>query len=105
MSRPVRFSAEAAAEFSDAALWYEQQRPGLGELFIRAVDAAAGWVADWPGTGARLADVASDLEIRRTPVRRFPYQLVYIVEGDQLRVLAVAHDRRRPRYWAPRAAR
>ncbi|GAC1531202.1 MAG: hypothetical protein NVS3B12_06820 [Acidimicrobiales bacterium] len=36
---PVRVSAEAAAEFADAAAWYEEHRPELGERFIGAVEA------------------------------------------------------------------
>lgn len=31
------FHPEARAEFREAALWYEEQRPGLGERFHRAV--------------------------------------------------------------------
>jgi plasmid stabilization system protein ParE len=103
LSLPVRFSAEAAAEFSDASLWYEEKRLGLGEQFIGAVETAIGVLADWPGTGARVGGLGAGLEIRRAPVTRFPYHLVYLVDDDHLRILAVAHDRRRPGYWAPRA--
>lgn len=34
--------------------------------------------------------------------RRFPYQVVYVVHADGVVVLAVAHDRRAPSYWAAR---
>jgi hypothetical protein len=35
---------------------------------------------------------------------RFPLALVYrIAPGDSLRVLAVAHDKRKPGYWRSRA--
>jgi plasmid stabilization system protein ParE len=105
VSLPVRFSAEARSEFEDAAAWYEQQRPGLGYAFIDAVDATITLLVDWPLSGAPIDGLGADLEVRRAPVSRFPYHLAYLVADDHLRVLAVAHDRRRPRYWAARASR
>lgn len=103
MSLPVRFSAEAASELDAAAAWYDEQRPGLGEAFIDAVETALGLLADWPGSGAPATGLADGLDVRRVPVARFPYHLPYVVIEDHVRVLAVAHDRRRPGYWAPRA--
>jgi hypothetical protein len=44
----------------------------------------------------------SDQTIRRRPVRRFPYHVVYIELADRLQILAIAHDRRRPGYWVGR---
>lgn len=35
-------------------------------------------------------------------VKRFPYGVYYLVEGEVLLVLAVAHSRREPHYWADR---
>ena len=59
-------------------------------------------VADWPGTGAAIEEVGDDLAVRRARVQNFPYHLVYLVTDDVVYVLAVAHDRRRPRYWRAR---
>jgi hypothetical protein len=36
------------------------------------------------------------------PLRRFPYGLVFRCEGNVIRVVAVAHRRRRARYWTYR---
>jgi len=33
--RRLRIHAEAADEAAEAAAWYEKERPGLGEDFIR----------------------------------------------------------------------
>jgi plasmid stabilization system protein ParE len=104
VSLAVRFSAEAAAELDDAAAWYDEQRPGLGTAFIDAVATAAASLANWPRSGAPVAGLAADLEVRRAPVGRFPYHLAYLVTDDHIRVLAVAHDRRRPGYWRSRAS-
>ena len=41
--------------------------------------------------------------VRRMMLSRFPYCIYYrLLTPDTLRVLAVAHNRRRPEYWASR---
>jgi plasmid stabilization system protein ParE len=39
---------------------------------------------------------------RRYVMRHFPYSLIYAVSGDDIRILAVAHQSRRPGYWRGR---
>lgn len=102
MSLPVRFSSEAVAELEAAATWYEEQLPGLGGAFIAAIDSTVSRVVDWPRSGAPVPSISSDLDVRRVPVARFPYNLPYIVMDEVVVVLAVAHDRRRPGYWKQR---
>ena len=44
-------------------------------------------------------------EVRYFLVRRFPY-VVYYSEGEEVvRVIAIAHGRRRPGYWRSREAK
>ena len=102
MSRPVLFEPEATAELQESALWYEAQRSGLGLAFVAAVDRAVEHLTAWPHTGATVAGVSANLSVRKISVSRFPYYLAYVVTSDVIRVLAVAHDRRRPGYWQPR---
>ncbi len=40
--------------------------------------------------------------VRTWALKRFPYTLVYRVEGDLITVIAVAHQSREPRYWVDR---
>jgi len=40
--------------------------------------------------------------VRRKQLGRFPYQLLYRVDGEEIRILAVMHKRRRPLYWVER---
>ena len=101
MSLPVRISEEADAELVDAACWYESHREGLGDSFLNAVDVTVTRIAETPHLGSMVPAV-SDPAIRRRPVQRFPYHIVYIELADHLRVLAIAHDRRRPGYWMGR---
>ena len=39
---------------------------------------------------------------RKFGLRRFPFSIIYIVSSAELRVLALAHFRRKPGYWAKR---
>ena len=105
MTLPFRTESEAAAELEEATAWYDQQRPGLGDEFLEAVDEALAFIANWPRTGRPVPDVPPDLLIRRAPVRRFPYHIVYLEMPGAIRILAFAHDRRSPGYWRTRVTR
>lgn len=39
---------------------------------------------------------------RRMPLRRFPYSIVYLLLPEEIRVIAIAHQRRKPGYWRGR---
>lgn len=97
MSRAVSFNRLAEWELREAALYYETEAAGLGTQFIDSVEAALKTVRDFPQSGKTLRDY-----IRRKPVDRFPYHLLYRQRDDEIRILAVAHNRRRPFYWAGR---
>jgi plasmid stabilization system protein ParE len=98
----VRFAPEASIEIEDAARWYEQRRRGLGLALLAAIDEAVASTLRWPHTGTLVPEVPPELEVRKAAVRRFPYHLAYVVTDEEIHVLAVAHDRRRPGYWGGR---
>lgn len=54
-------------------------------------------LADSPNVGAPLA-----ASCRRFPLSGFPFAIVYRVDGEVLRIVAFAHKRRKPGYWARR---
>jgi plasmid stabilization system protein ParE len=98
----VRFEAEADAEYRAAGRWYEKRRLGLGLEFFDAVDAALTHIVRLPKAGAPVKQLPSDLPVRRAPVKRFPYHVIYLELNAEIRVLAIAHDRRKPGYWRDR---
>jgi toxin ParE1/3/4 len=98
----VRFVDEAVKELDDAVLWYEDRREGLGLAFVAALDRAVESISRRPQAATLIEGVSEDLEVRRLSIRRFPYFVAYLVLNDAVVVLAVAHDRRRPRYWSDR---
>lgn len=102
MSQPVRFAPEASAELEEAARWYEQRHTGLGLAFLAAVHLTVESVVRWPGAGSSIDGLPADLVVRRIRIGRFPYYVAYLVTIDQIHILAIAHDRRRPIYWSSR---
>lgn len=55
------------------------------------------FLAEFPESAPEVAP-----GIRKHPLRKFPFSLLYSIEKDGLLMLAVAHHRRRPRYWVGR---
>lgn len=102
MNPRVRFEDEAEAEYRAAGRWYEERRTGLGLEFLDAVDATIDQIVGLPHAGGPVRRLPSDLPVRRAPVKRFPYHVVYLEAETTIRILAVAHDRRRPGYWTSR---
>jgi len=102
VSPAVHFEDEADAEYRQAGRWYEGRRHGLGIEFFDAVDSAIRRVVDFPRLGVSVPRVPKDLPVRQLGVTRFPYHVVYLETSEEVRILAVAHDRRKPGYWKSR---
>jgi len=77
----------------------------LGLEFQDELDRVIALIGTRPKSFARLRDTPPDLEIRRALLPRFPYLVIFIELADELRVLAVAHGKRRPGYWLDRLER
>ncbi len=105
MIRTFRFEPEASLELEHAAVWYNSQRARLGLEFVEAVDLALEQIARWPQIGRRVVRMPKDVPARQFPVNRFPYHVVYLEWRDVIRLLAFAHDSRKPRYWFSRINR
>jgi hypothetical protein len=101
----VRFAPEVPDELAEAVLWYEARRQGLGTEFLDEVQATVPLIGKRPRSFPRLQDVDPTLEIRRALLARFPYALVFLVREGEVRILAVAHAKRRPGYWLSRVRR
>lgn len=97
MKRSIRFRPEAEMELAEATDWYELRGKGLGGEFLRAIEAAIANVERNP-----LAYQIVDGAVRRAPVRRFPYSLLYTANDMEISVLACFHGRRDPKVWKAR---
>jgi plasmid stabilization system protein ParE len=93
----VRFLAPAQSELDDAVTWYNRQASGLGREFLDELDRAVRRAVAFPMSYSEI-----EPGIRRCRLARFPYGLIYGLDGETLVVVAVAHLHRRPRYWIDR---
>jgi toxin ParE1/3/4 len=101
----LRIDPAAEEETQEAAQWYEDQRGGLGLEFLAAVDAVVQRIRDNPFAFALLETLPEEQNIRRFLLTRFPYAIIYEIASDEIRILAIAHTRRRPGYWKKRLTR
>jgi plasmid stabilization system protein ParE len=98
VTRRLVLQPEAEEDIRSTRHWYEQQAPGLGLEFLRAVEAGVARIERTPDLYAVV-----DENTRRARLRRFPFAIYYEIETDQLVVYAVWHHRRDPRGWQQRA--
>jgi len=96
--KSVLFHSEAEWDLYQAAAYYEQQRQGLGREFRLEIEAAVRRMRQSP----QEFPLHDDQGTRKCLVRRFPYILFFTELEDTLWIAAVAHQRRRPRYWSGR---
>ncbi|MBA4370521.1 MAG: type II toxin-antitoxin system RelE/ParE family toxin [Coriobacteriaceae bacterium] len=97
MTQELRVHSDARREFNDAIDYYERESPGLGLLFTDEVDAGFARIRKHPGAAPQVAK-----DVRKLVLAKFPYNLIYETREDSLRILAVAHQRKRPYYWRGR---
>jgi toxin ParE1/3/4 len=92
---------EAELDLSKAARWYQSQA-GLEEAFIAAVVDALIEIERHPRRYPGPPGYRGRHDVHRLLLDRFPYSIVYQILPNRLRVVAVAHVRRRPRFWERR---
>lgn len=93
----IVFDPDAKAEFLAAVQYYESCQSGLGRRFKLIVQSALQKVAETP----------FQYRLIHTPFRRyllpkFPYAIIFSIEPDHIRIIAVAHTKRKPGYWQRR---
>ena len=92
MTRNLKIRPQTELDVTDAALWYEDQRSGLGSELLAEVDAVMQRVVQSP---FQFPEIKSD--VRRALLRRFPYSVYFQVSDEMVDVIAVLHQQRDPR--------
>jgi plasmid stabilization system protein ParE len=94
----ISLSEEAQTDADAAIDWYIGEGAFIAaDDFINEIERALGLLKQFPSLG----EVGTQ-KARSFPLHGFPYSLIYCLQGDTVRVIAVAHHSRRPRYWAGR---
>ncbi|CAM3713401.1 type II toxin-antitoxin system RelE/ParE family toxin [Roseateles saccharophilus] len=93
----VRFHEAARDELIHEVLYYKSISAALGERFMAAVEQAVQLAAEFPAMGSPYRHGT-----RRCFPRKFPFSVVYVEREDEIHVLALAPDSRKPGYWRAR---
>jgi plasmid stabilization system protein ParE len=88
---------DAEQDLVESVTYYESKQPGLGERLRDEVAATVEWIAQHPGL-PRLRRKG----YRRVNLRAFPHYVAYVIRGDTIWVVAIAHGHRRPEFWMDR---
>ena len=97
MAAEVRYAPEAEEDVSEGYSFYEHRATGLGEEFLRTVDARISAIARSPEAHQRIYK-----SYRRAVVRRFPYVVIYEYENGVVTVCSVFHTSQDPKKWRER---
>lgn len=102
MTYALSVHPEAVQELLGAIRYYEE-RAAAGEDFANAARRARKDVAESPEAWPPVPYWNDMPLIRSRGVGHFPYRVVYYVRGDEVALIAYAHEKRRPGYWRERA--
>jgi plasmid stabilization system protein ParE len=97
MAARLILTLEVKQDIAEAYLWYQSQRPGLGEEFLRSVEDCLDTIQRRPKLSAPVYQ-----DYRRALVRRFPYFVVYEFEKATVTIYSVIHTARDPAKWRAR---
>ncbi len=97
MIKRVEFHSMAECEVNEAASYYDNESLGLGSAFLDSLEQAIQQIFEYPEASSLINRV-----VRRKVIRRFPYNVMYSISNDKIRILAVANQKRRPFYWMGR---
>lgn len=88
---------EAEEELFEAIRFYESRVTGLGARLFEEIEYAVSQIVNFPEIGARY-----EQHFRRVLLNRLPLSIVYTIERNEIWIVAIAHQRRRPGYWKHR---
>jgi plasmid stabilization system protein ParE len=97
VNRQIDIHEIAEIEIEDAADFYDMQSPGLGTAFIDEFQRSLARIAEFPHAAPLIQG-----RVRKKFLNRFPFSVIYSVKPEKIRILAVAHRKRRPFYWRGR---
>ncbi|MBE0572748.1 MAG: type II toxin-antitoxin system RelE/ParE family toxin [Ignavibacteriaceae bacterium] len=70
---------------------------GLGEKFVTEIERCLNIIKTNP-----LAYPVTKQNVRKAVIIKFPFSILYRVDGNVIYILAVMHQKREPLYWAER---
>jgi plasmid stabilization system protein ParE len=101
LSSPLRYEFHPGAEedfFATLRFYRERESNEVARDFEAELRRCAGLLLRHP----EMAPPIGPRQVRRMVLNGFPFNLHYVIAGEVIRILAVAHQSRRPGYWSSR---
>jgi len=95
--RGVVVLESAEEEIEAAADYLDEETPGLGDEFLAEVQRTIGRLRLNPYVGPKIKP-----RVHKIGLRRFSYDLIYLIPPSSVVIVAVVHHRRDPGYWRNR---
>jgi toxin ParE1/3/4 len=97
--KPILLHTQAKTEMREARDYYEEQKPDLGFEFVEEVEDGIERIQQNP----RGFPVFQNSSYRRCLLKRFPYRILFRESDQDIRIIAIAHFKRKPDYWKKRS--
>ncbi len=94
----VKLHDEAKQELREVAAYYRAKSPRLERAFLSEFQQACNDLRRFP-----LSRPRGTAGTRKSVLRSFPYNIIYLLQPMRIVIIAVAHQKRRPGYWLERA--
>lgn len=88
----------ARLDLAEGEAWASKHWLG-GEAFVKEILEALRWIFDLPYSSPPVGIFPN---LRARTLRRIRYRVVYEVDGQTIRLIAIAHTSRDPNYWLDR---
>jgi toxin ParE1/3/4 len=93
----LRRVSAAEEEYLTSIAYYIAESPKSAERFADEVEAAIAEVLKAPDRYPIYEE-----NVRRKVLHTFPFSVYYFIEQDELVIIAIMHNNRRPKYWRRR---
>lgn len=94
MARTVEYHDGALQDFNASVDWYASRSQHAALGFVAAVDAAIEQVVLNPERFPRASRRSQYCRLTR-----YPFRIIFRVQGESITIIAIAHAKRSPGYW------
>jgi len=82
-------------EMEDTIDYYDDQMSGLGQKFYYGFLDTVNYISIAPEAWRKVGR-----NTRRINIKRFPYLILYVFDGNNILITCIAHQHRSPTYYA-----
>ncbi|XOB61283.1 type II toxin-antitoxin system RelE/ParE family toxin [Campylobacterota bacterium DY0563] len=95
--KQISFHPDVANEIKGSYTWYEEKLQGLGNKFLSELEEGFLAIQNFPDTWATF-----QFGFKRYILNKFPFSIIYKTNSEEIFIIAVMHNSRKPAYWLDR---